>query len=382
MSPAVATIQKTNGVGWIERLNELATDARPRDRVVVLVREPNQQLLVEWLSPRYEVRTGVEALATEFDLWLADVPSFQAARSLLQARRAESGLLPGVLVVPRDRIAAVSQQVWQEVDETIAIPVEKAELEMRLAVLLRSRRLARELQQANEKLQEMNQLKSRFVSLVSHEFRNPLSAIAGLTQMLERQGDRWAVSKREEVLQRIRASVKHLSDLVDDVLVIGRVGVGKLHCQPERVDVSQVCRDIVQTAQLGGDREILFVDRADHWQADLDPTLLRHVLDNLLGNAVKYSAPNTHVELLVKREGNLLRLQVSDRGIGIPESDRDRLGEPFFRAGNVAQIEGTGLGLAIVKECVELQGGAIAWESEVKVGTTVTVTLPLTSSPA
>lgn len=234
---------------------------------------------------------------------------------------------------------------------------------------------------ALQKERELNELKSRFVSMVSHEIRNPLNGILSAAQILERYGEQWPKEKKQEFFQRIKTSVKQLTELLDDVLTIGRSEAKKLDFKPALINLEKFTRDLLEEIKLstGSQHAIVFVPQGKCTSTYLDEKLLRHILINLLSNAIKYSPQGSTVNFdLVCQDGEVI-FQIQDEGIGIPPEDQERLFESFHRAANVKSIPGTGLGLAIVKRCVDIQGGAIAVASEVGVGTTFTVTLPVVS---
>jgi signal transduction histidine kinase len=225
----------------------------------------------------------------------------------------------------------------------------------------------------------LNELKSSFVSMVSHEFRTPLEVILSSSHILDRYLDRLTPEKRHEQLRAIRKSVHRMSDLMEDVLTLGKIEGSRLSCAPAPIDLAAFCRRCVdeidcatqsvcplrlQIGELAG-------------EATADEGLLGHIVLNLLSNAVKYSPPGRPVHFEVSREGLDARLIVRDEGRGIPAEDLPRLFTAFYRARNVSQIPGNGLGLVIVKRCVDLHGGTIQCASEEGRGTTFTVTLPL-----
>ena len=235
---------------------------------------------------------------------------------------------------------------------------------------------------ALKKERELNELKSRLVSMVSHEIRNPLNGILAATQILERYGEQWPKEKKQEFFQRIKNSVKQLTELLDDVLVIGKADSKKLEVKPAPLDLSKFIYDLVEEIKLstGSQHAIAFVTQGQCTSVYLDEKLLRHILTNLLSNAIKYSPQASTVNFELICQDVEVIFQIKDEGIGIPPEDQERLFESFHRAGNVKNIPGTGLGLAIVKKCVDIQGGKIAVKSEVGVGTTFTVTLPFQNS--
>ncbi|HEY9709094.1 MAG TPA: ATP-binding protein, partial [Oculatellaceae cyanobacterium] len=238
-----------------------------------------------------------------------------------------------------------------------------------------------ELLKALDKERELNALKSQIVSVVSHEYRTPLTTILSSAELLEHYSHTWTNEKKHQHLHRIQSSVHHLTKLVSDVLILDKAEAGKLEFNPTLLDVIALCRELIEELPLATPDQIAFqfVRQEEYTQVYLDEKLLRQMLTNLLSNAIKYSHPQGTVNFALICEQNEVTFRIQDNGIGIPPEDRERLFESFHRASNVGVIPGTGLGLAIVKKCVNLHGGQIAVESEVGVGTTFTVTLPRSS---
>ena len=243
-----------------------------------------------------------------------------------------------------------------------------------------------ELADANARLRvaltaekDLNQLKSSFVSMVSHEFRTPLEVILSSSNILDRYLDRLPVDKRKAQLRAIRKSVHRMNDLVEDVLMLGKFDVGRMACTPMPLDLSAVCRRVIGEVESAAERDgaICFHSEVVNGEATADETLLVHILGNLLGNALKYSPPNRAVDFNIVRRGSDAEFTICDRGCGIPAADQARLFTAFYRGTNVGQTPGTGLGLAIVKRCVELHDGIIDCDSVEGQGTTFVVTLPL-----
>jgi signal transduction histidine kinase len=230
---------------------------------------------------------------------------------------------------------------------------------------------------------ELNELKSRFVALVSHEFRTPLGITMSAVELLRNYADRLPPEKLKELLQDIYSATLRMSGLMEQVLLLGRVEAGKIGFQSAPMDLEMLAGKLVDETLSASSRRcpIKFRVHGNVSGAYGDESLLRHVFSNLLSNAVKYSPNNRDVEFTVQREGRDAVFAVCDRGIGIPEADRARLFEAFHRASNVGQTPGTGLGLLIVKRCVELHQGTIRFESRENEGTTFTVRLPLFSPP-
>lgn len=231
------------------------------------------------------------------------------------------------------------------------------------------------------KEKELNELKSRFVSMISHEFRTPLTTIQSATELLEYY--EWSDEERQERFQQIHTAVQHMTQLLEDVLLIGKVEAGKLKYQPELLNLTEFCQKLLSDLQLTtrDRRQIRFASRGTPQMIWIDTKLLRQILTNLLSNARKYSLASGNIGLELDYQTDRVKLQVWDEGIGIPSSDRDRLFEAFYRATNVDVIPGTGLGLAIVKKCVDLHGGQVSFETELGSGTTFTVVLPVSYLP-
>ncbi len=236
-----------------------------------------------------------------------------------------------------------------------------------------------ELRVALEAEKELNQLKSTFVSMVSHEFRTPLEVILSSSNILDRYLDRLPPDKRKAQLRAIRKSVHRMNDLIEDVLFLGKLEAGRLASNRTPLDLLSFCHRAAAEIESAAAREgaIRFAHHEVDGEAVADEGLLHHIVTNLLGNALKYSPPDQDVEFTVRRCGPDAEFVIRDRGCGIPAADRTRLFTAFYRGSNVGQTPGTGLGLAIVKRCVDLHGGNIRWESEEGRGTTFIVTLPL-----
>jgi signal transduction histidine kinase len=224
---------------------------------------------------------------------------------------------------------------------------------------------------------EAEQLKNQFVSTVSHEFRTPLSVILSGAELLEAHAASLSETRRLELLTQIKASTNRMNDMVEQVLLLGRIESGALKPNPQPVDVTALCREIVQEVQTATNHRCEIEMKLEVGMRELDASLLRSVLTNLLSNAVKYSKQGGIVILGVQDLGDLLRFLVVDEGIGIPKADQATIGNPFHRASNVGDIAGTGLGLTVVKRCVQLCGGEFSFWSEEGQGTHVSIFLRL-----
>ena len=241
------------------------------------------------------------------------------------------------------------------------------------------RRAEQELLTALQREKELNEMKTRFVSTVSHEFRTPLSTILSSAELLRLYADKLDNKEKLDLLNGIEDSTKRMRRLLDEVLTLGRAESGVLQLRPSQIALSELCNKIVHELCIGEGKQhtIVFDDRFDRPTAELDENLLRHILNNLLSNAIKYSATGTTVRLTLERRDDKVVLTVEDSGIGIPAEDLPHLFESFHRATNVQNRQGTGLGLAIVKKSVELHGGTITFDTKVDAGTQFIVELPL-----
>lgn len=225
---------------------------------------------------------------------------------------------------------------------------------------------------------ELGELKSRYVSMAAHDLRNPLAVIQSAVNLIERFGERMAVNEKQVKFNRIQTSIQVMVAMLDDILTLGKADAGKLTFHPAPLDLNAFCQNMVtETSQAaGGSSRVAFLSQGECHKVILDVSLLRHILGNLLSNALKYSPEERPVTFEVACAPDRITFRVQDQGIGIPASDQKRLFEPFHRAGNTGQIPGTGLGLAIVKQSVDLHGGTITCDSQENVGTTFTVILP------
>ncbi len=238
-----------------------------------------------------------------------------------------------------------------------------------------------ELSQLLQKEKELGDLKSKFVTMASHEFRTPLSTILSSTALLRKYTSPEDGEKREKHLNRIKYSVENMRDILEDFLSLGKMEEGQIQIHPEILTASELeieIRNIVSELQVltKKDQVIEFTLQMEG-QFPLDLKMLRHVLTNLLSNAIKFSPAGSKIELLCEKPDGNLRLQVKDYGIGIPKADQAHLFERFFRGENAANIQGTGLGLHIISRYMELVQGKIDWISDQGQGTTFILTIPI-----
>lgn len=230
------------------------------------------------------------------------------------------------------------------------------------------------------KAKQLNQFKSEFVSMLSHDFRSPLTTILLATGLLQNSEQKLTQEQKLTHFQHINSAIKNMAQLLDEVSLVGKADAGQLQCQLTLLDIDEFCRQLVAEEEIRTGKEhvqLVFTSQGHVEQALWDERLLRHILGNLLCNAIKYSPVGSSVWFELSAQAKTVEFRIQDWGIGIPEADQQQLFQPFHRAHNVGTIPGTGLGLAIVKKCVEAYGGQIFVESKVGIGTTFTVILPL-----
>jgi PAS domain S-box-containing protein len=228
-----------------------------------------------------------------------------------------------------------------------------------------------------EKEKEVNDLKSRFVSMASHEFRTPLSTILSSISLLAKYSTTEDQPKRDKHIDRIKSSVKTLTDILNEFLSLGRIEEGKVDVKPDSFDLTEFMSNIINEMNvlLKPNQNIQYTHIGSPITYS-DNNLLKHVVVNLLSNAIKFSPDNSVINIESKVDENYTTLQITDQGIGIPKSDQVHLFERFFRATNVTNIQGTGLGLHIVGRYVDLLKGNIQYNSELEKGSTFTIQYP------
>ncbi|QMW01019.1 sensor histidine kinase [Spirosoma foliorum] len=321
----------------------------------------------------------------------------------LYAQRKDGSLFPVEVSLSYFRLDNTMYAVAYIIDITLKKGVEKqvldqkdqlerlnAELEQK--VINRTHALMntlRQLETSKEELaqslkaeRELGELKSRFVSMASHEFRTPLTAILNSTTLIEKYPDTDQQPKRQNHLHRIRMSVKHLNEILEEFLSVGKLEEGKVIANPTLVDLSQLVDEVIGDMQsLLKAGQMIATDIHCPYLIWLDPSLLRKIIVNLLSNAIKYSGEESIIRILATTDEQRIMLIIKDQGIGISIDDQQHLFEQFFRAKNAANIAGTGLGLHIVAKYVELMRGTITLQSELNKGTTVTITFPYENHP-
>jgi PAS domain S-box-containing protein len=234
-----------------------------------------------------------------------------------------------------------------------------------------------ELTKSLEKEKEVNDLKSRFVSMASHEFRTPLSTVLSSISLLSKYSTAEDQPKRDKHIERIKSSVKTLTDILNEFLSLGKIEEGKVDVKSEVFDITHFIDNLIyeMSVLLKSGQEIKY-NHIGNPEVYTDSSLLKHVLVNLMSNAIKFSPENAFIQLETKVDKETTTFKITDQGMGIPAADQVHLFERFFRATNATNIQGTGLGLHIVGRYVEILNGIISYQSELEKGSTFTIVIP------
>lgn len=235
------------------------------------------------------------------------------------------------------------------------------------------------MRSALEKERYLNELKSRFVSMASHEFRTPLTSVLSSTSLLSKyMGKEGTEEKQEKHINRIKSSVHHLTAILNDFLSLDKLEEGKVELHLTTFDIKEFASELTEEIQeMAKKGQQISYEHEGETEVNLDKQMLKHILNNLLSNAVKYSLEDKEIIFRTSIDKDGLTIMVKDNGIGIPKEEQAQMFERFFRAKNAFNIQGTGLGLNIVKKYVDMSGGSISFESESGIGTTFVVKLPL-----
>ncbi len=255
--------------------------------------------------------------------------------------------------------------------------LEKANNDLQQQIVVR-KHAEEEARKAFEKERELNDLKSKFVSIASHEFRTPLSTILSSTSLIQQYQERGEATKIEKHIARVKSSVHHLTGILNDFLSLGKLEEGRIEVTNETISLNhffeEIKEEIMHSLKEGQQLSVDFSRPELNFESD--PKILRNILFNLISNASKYSDAGKMIYLNASYTANSVRLEVRDEGIGIPQSEVKHIFERFFRATNATNMQGTGLGLNIVKRYVDLLQGNIHFISEEGKGSSFIITLP------
>jgi PAS domain S-box-containing protein len=256
--------------------------------------------------------------------------------------------------------------------------VEERTNELANAIKELSRSKAEVIKSLNKE-KDLNELKSRFVTMASHEFRTPLATILSSVSLIAKYNEKDEEPKRQKHVERIKSSVSNLTEILNNFLSLGKLEEGVIRNNPEPLNVTEFINNLMDDHKsLLRDGQQILCNCDDTLELiKLDKYLLQNILLNLLSNAIKYSGENQKVVVSANRSKDKLYISVSDEGIGIPEAEQVHLFERFFRAKNAEHIQGTGLGLHIIKKYTELMQGTVSLQSEAGKGSTFTLEFPI-----
>lgn len=317
------------------------------------------------VTPDNKVRLVHEQCTTSYDINGNPLYSLGVVQDITEKREAENEIkqhrfhLEELVKQRTEELSLANQQLKNEIEK-----------EKQVEFLLK---------ESLDKEKELSELKSRFISTTSHEFRTPLTAILSSLQLVQRYRKKWSDEKLEDQFLRVKNSIFYLTKLLDDTLTISYAESGRIIFNPQPVDLYALCQELIEDVKhkANAEHKILFRFQSQQHEFCLDVKLVRMILLNLLSNAFKYSPAGGKVKISVTFSNKVIKITVSDEGIGIPANDKEHLFSPFFRAGNTVEFEGTGLGLSIVKKAVELHKGIVQVQSEPNEGTVFTVKIPV-----
>jgi len=234
-----------------------------------------------------------------------------------------------------------------------------------------------QLSKSLEKEKELNDLKSRFVTMASHEFRTPLSTILSSVSLISKYKTEEEDSKRNKHVDRVKSAVTNMTLILNDFLSAEKLEAGKIACSPVEFDLKQLVQDIINelSGLLKPNQKIDFTFLGTEI-VYLDKQMIRNIFINLVSNAIKFSMEDKIISVFISNENNAVHIEVKDQGIGIPKEEQQNLFERFYRAKNATNIQGTGLGLSIVAKYVEEMKGKIDFNSELNTGTTFILDIP------
>lgn len=233
-----------------------------------------------------------------------------------------------------------------------------------------------ETYKALQREQELSTVKSEFIATISHEIHTPLSIIQSSADILQHSINRLSDEKKQKHFQKVDSAIKRITSIIEDLLIVAEDEAGSLQFEPTKIDIPQLCQEIIDRIINYNNRRIEFTVSGDAAStAMLDAKLVNHILVNLLENALKYSQPQEKVKFELDLLPSKIKFRIQDWGMGIPTENLPHVFDSFYRGNNVDNQPGTGIGLAIVKQCVDIHRGGIAINSTVGKGTIFTVTL-------
>jgi PAS domain S-box-containing protein len=373
---AALSIFENADVGMCE-LTRSGTLVRVNRRLSRLLELPAEQLVARELTPLVHPDFQPQFLSSMEGLRNGALPRFTLE---LRCLRSGGGDFWGSLTITVKTSASnkpagaigILQDISQEVAARETLQRFNAALEAKVALR------TDELEARNREVQTLLGMKTRFITVTSHEFRTPMAVAIGSADLLERHFEKLTPVKRAELLGRIKGSLQYMTALLDDILTLDRVDSGRLIVQKEALNLGEYVTELLEETRAddGGVHRLTLQMTGDASHVNTDPHLLRFILGNLLSNSLRYSPPGTEVTLELHAEAERVILAVADQGIGVPAADRQRIFEPFERGSNIGEIRGTGLGLNIVKRMALLLGGGVLLDTARERGSRFVVEFP------
>lgn len=372
------------------------SDQAPLAKILIIEDEALlRQEVMEWLTFEGYAAAGVDdglsgvdyALHHRPDLIICDItmPRLDGYGVLWEVHaNAATANIPFIFVTARASYDDIRKGMNLGADDYLTKPFTRCELLQAIRTRLQKKELqaqeqqnqVAQLQQALLQEHERRLLRTKLVSMFSHDFRGPLSSILLTNSLLRDYNSHLSEERRLTHLNHIEASARLLLQMLDDILVIAQLENDSLEFKAEPVDITAFLQQIVEDCRLiYGVRQPIHFTSTGRGPALVDPRLLRQIITNLLANAVKYSGRDSAVQITLTPLPDAYQLQIQDQGIGIPEADLTNLCA-LFQRGSTVTTAGNGFGLLIVKQAVDLHGGTITVESQLHGGTTVTVTIP------
>ena len=283
------------------------------------------------------------------------------------------------MLLQRQQLENVTNEIRQ-LNAELEMKVEERTLILKEA-LQKLEQSQKELSEALDKEKQLSEIKSRFVSMASHEFRTPLSTVLSSASLLSKYTKTEDQPKRDRHIHKIKESVKHLNDLLEDFLSLGKLDEGKVGANPVPFDLKELIEDTIEDMKglLKNNQHFEYLHTGDTLM-NSDKKLLKNILINLLTNAIKFSEEDGTITVSSSISKENATIVVKDQGMGISEEDQQHLFSSFFRGKNALNIQGTGLGLHIVKRYLDLIGGNVHLQSVLQQGTTITLTVPVNIS--
>jgi PAS domain S-box-containing protein len=331
--------------------------AMGRGRDLYAKRKDNSEFPVEVSLSHYRERNDMYVIAFIVDI----THRKEAERNLIQQKKE--------LERVTEQIRKLNAELEGKVEERTVILKE---------ALQKLEESQKELSEALNKERELSEIKSRFVSMASHEFRTPLSTVLSSASLLSKYTTTEDQEKRNRHIEKIKSSVKHLNDILEDFLSLGKLDEGKVESHPIEFDLKECIDETIDEMRgLLKNDQLVLVEHTGTTNVYTDKKLLKNIIINLLSNAIKFSDEGSTIDLRSKVNGSLAEITVADKGLGISKEDQEHLFTSFFRGRNVTNIQGTGLGLHIVKRYIDLLNGTVTLQSQLNRGTTVTFVIPI-----